>query len=81
MRDHLPCCDEECREFRFGGRSHDELDYLGDGEDCPVEAGKWVIFGEINVSASATAGVGLVEEASIGMCAEYHVTRSVDNPV
>ncbi len=50
VRDHLPGCDKECREFRLGSRSHDELDYLGNGEDCPVEAGKWVIFGEINVA-------------------------------
>ena len=55
MRYHLLCRYEECSQFSFRCRRHDEFDYLGNGEDSTVESRVRVIFQEEDVSPCAAA--------------------------
>ncbi len=51
-----------------------KIDDLGYGENSTVKAWKRIILGEVDVSPGPTAGVSFVEEPSISMGTQNHVT-------
>ncbi len=77
MRDHLLCCDKESCKFCFSCLCHDKFDDLGYEENGTVKAWKRIILGEIDVSPGLTAGVSFVEEPSISVGTQNHVTGSI----
>jgi hypothetical protein len=74
VRDHLSCCDKESRKFCFSCWCHDKFDDLSYGKNGTIKAWKWIILGEVDVSPGPTAGVSFIEEPSIGMGTQNHVT-------
>jgi hypothetical protein len=53
--DHFLGCGVESAKFGFGGRRHDKLHYLGDGENPTVVLGEGVISGDKDVGTGLTA--------------------------
>ncbi len=78
---HLTGRDEESSKFRLSSRCHNKLDDLGNGEHSTVELWKGVIFWKKDMSACTAAQLGFVEEASIGMSTQDHVTSLIDDAV
>ena len=78
---HFTGCDKESRKFRFSSRSHNKLDDLGNGENGTIESRKKVIHRKIDKCTCLTARLGFVEEASIGMRTQNHVTSTIDDAI
>ena len=78
---HLTGRDEESSKFRLSSRCHNKLDDLGNGEHSTVERWVRVIFREKDMCPSAAARLGFVEEASVGMSTQDHVTSLIDNAI
>jgi hypothetical protein len=54
---HFLGCSVESAEFGFGGRRHDKLHYLGDGENQTNVLGEGVVFGDERVDTGLTAAL------------------------
>ncbi len=54
---HFLGCGVESAEFGFGGRRHDKLHYLGDGENWTIVLGEGVIFEDKDVGTGSTAAL------------------------
>jgi hypothetical protein len=52
--DHFLGCGVESTEFGFGGRRHDKLHYLGDGENRTIVLGEGVVLGDKDVGTGST---------------------------
>jgi hypothetical protein len=55
--DHFLGCGLESAEFGFGGRRHDKLHYLGDGENWTVVLGEGVVFENEDVGTGSTVAL------------------------
>ncbi len=60
---------------------HNKLDDLGNGEHSTVETWVRVIFQEKYMCPGVAVRLGFIEEASISMCTQDHVTSMIDNAV
>ena len=75
--DEFTCCDVEGGKFGLSSRCDDKFDDLGDAKNGSVRARDWIIVGEEDVGACATACICFREEAGIGVCGEYHRCSTV----
>ncbi len=55
--DHFLGCGVESAEFGFGGRRHDKLHYLGDGENQTIVLGEGVVFRGEDLGTGLTASL------------------------
>ena len=63
--DHGFGTDEEARNFGFGSRGHDKLDYLVDSEDRAISGREKIVFREHDVGTSAAAVFDDIKVGSI----------------
>ena len=63
--DHGFGADEEARNFGFGRRGHNKLDYLGDSENMVIYGRDRDVFYELYVGTSGAAGFSDIEVGSI----------------
>ena len=63
--DHGFGADEEARNFGFGSRGHDKLDYLVNSEDRAISGRDKIVFREHDVGTSAAAVFDDIKVGSI----------------
>ena len=73
----LPCSDEQCCEFSFGGGSHDVFDDVSNVEDRTI-VGRDVSIGRKKEMAACTAACfGFTEVTCVAVGGKDHVTGVV----
>ena len=80
-RDHFFANKKETAKFCLGGRGHDVVNDVGNGEDRTVMWGDRYIFGEHDVGASAAACFANVEVSGVGVAVKDHAAGTVRDAV